>query len=73
MPGLSPGIQGSYLRGSVWLLKDDPQTAAVFFKHAVEQDPTNEQARSAWIQCLKLRSGRSTALTRMSPLYYFNV
>jgi hypothetical protein len=43
----------SYLRGSIWLQKEDPKTAVVFFKHALDQDPTDEQLRSAWLQCLK--------------------
>ena len=33
------------LRGSIWLEKKDPKTAAIFFKHAVDLDPTNESAR----------------------------
>lgn len=31
----------SYLRGSIWLEAGDPETAAPFFAHAQELDPTN--------------------------------
>jgi len=49
----TPMSRVSYLRGSIWLLKKDLKTAVVFFKHAVDQDPTNDYLRSAWLHCLK--------------------
>jgi len=44
----------SYLRGSIWLEAGDPDTAAIFYRHALELDPTNGNYHAMALYCLNL-------------------
>lgn len=44
----------SYLRGSIWLDAGDPETAAIFFEHAVKLDPDSQHYRAILLHAIEL-------------------
>ncbi len=44
----------SYLRGSIWLEAGDADTAAIFYRHAYELDPTNGNYHAMALYCLNV-------------------
>jgi tetratricopeptide (TPR) repeat protein len=48
-----PASKISYIRGTIWSKKNESKTAALFFQHAVSQEPTDEYLRLAWLSSLK--------------------
>jgi tetratricopeptide (TPR) repeat protein len=48
----------SYLRGSIWLDAGDPSTAVLFFEHAYNLQPDNENYLAMFLHALSLDNGR---------------
>jgi hypothetical protein len=48
-----PAAQISYLRGTIWKLAGDFETAAVFFEHASRLEPENDNYRADFLDSLK--------------------
>ncbi|MHB1423788.1 MAG: tetratricopeptide repeat protein [Gemmataceae bacterium] len=46
----------SYLRGSIWLEAGDPETAALFYRHAYKLEPANGIYQAMALYCLNLVS-----------------
>jgi tetratricopeptide (TPR) repeat protein len=44
----------SFLRGAIWLDAGDPETAVVFFEHAVNLDPDNQHYRTMVLHATEL-------------------
>jgi tetratricopeptide (TPR) repeat protein len=49
----SSDARGAYIRGTIWQRKGDPKVAAVFFKRAVDLEPTNSNFHAIWLHQLK--------------------